>query len=135
MKSDLLAEVSVVCVKALAAAAAAVWAHLHNVAPMTGAFLALLVFDMILGIVLAHKRGEHVSVVKLVKGPTILMLCTAIMFLAASVIDRSLGIEVVLYAVSCYVLLATFYTVAKKYREITGHNVIEAVLQVFKKRP
>jgi hypothetical protein len=105
--------------------------HIASIEVPVIAYCMLIVIDVIFGLLLSTREGTKFQARWLMTGPTRKIVLTAILFFAASVIDKTIPGEVVLYGVTGYVTSAMFIDVADKYGKLTGSSIIEWVRRKF----
>ena len=118
-----------VAVKGIAAIVTASLASLEGwanaTAPVLLAYLVLVLIDVIMGVMLAHRNNDPFQPSKLVVGPAKKLGLTAALFLGAAVIDTVVPGTFILTGVAGYICVAQFIDTADKYHTLTGSKVVE----------
>lgn len=109
----------------LAAAIASLEGWVTATAPVLLAYLVLVVVDVVMGVMLAHRNKEKFKASKLIEGPAKKIGLTAGLFLGGAVIDGVVPGTFILTGVAGYVCVAQFIDTADKYHTLTGSKVVE----------
>ena len=129
-----------VAVKALIAAAIALWNNLQVIGMSIFGFGVLLLFDALLGQALARKGGAKFSFTRFTFGPLKKLALTAGMLLCTAVVDTMLPSAAwmpdspLFYGAAAFISVTQLLDVAKKYGTLSGSRVanwIEAKLGRF----